>query len=243
MALSLASPQDLAALLSNLREMRRPSKSAIVNSSIAHMKAERRHRIFAAQQLRMMKNEADVLRHELNVWRARAGVPFVEEPTRGEAFGIVLCGELEFDEDELIEAGLAEEEDDVGERQPTAESADEYALLQRRQEEHAYAEMLQRQQQQERAHVEMLAAQIQQAQFVQQAQHTHYYSPSPTIASPELAAFDNPAIGIGYDHAVNVHAHPDVHINAELAAKWAQEQQMLLQAHHQQQLAQRRESW
>ncbi|KAF8195920.1 hypothetical protein K438DRAFT_1968391 [Mycena galopus ATCC 62051] len=78
---------DLASLLSNLYQIHRPSKSAIVNSSIAYLNASCRHRIPAAQQLRAMKNEAHALRHELNEWRARAGVAFIEEPIRGDAFG------------------------------------------------------------------------------------------------------------------------------------------------------------
>ncbi|KAF8206493.1 hypothetical protein K438DRAFT_1963522 [Mycena galopus ATCC 62051] len=78
---------DLASLLSNLNQIHRPSKSAIVNSSIAYLNASCRHRIPAAQQLRAMKNEAHALRHELNEWRSRAGVAFIDEPIRGDAFG------------------------------------------------------------------------------------------------------------------------------------------------------------
>ncbi|KAF9450265.1 hypothetical protein P691DRAFT_701630, partial [Macrolepiota fuliginosa MF-IS2] len=43
---------DLAALLPNLSQIRRPSKSSIVNSSIAHIHASRRHRMLAARELR-----------------------------------------------------------------------------------------------------------------------------------------------------------------------------------------------
>lgn len=101
--------QDLAALLPNLSQIRRPSKSSIVNSSIAHIHASRRHRILAARELRAVKSEADALRRELNEWRDRAGIPRIEEPIRDEGFSMVLSGELEViaaipgDEDEDAE--------------------------------------------------------------------------------------------------------------------------------------------
>lgn len=86
---------DLAALLPNLSQIRRPSKSSIVNSSIAHIHASRRHRLLAARELRAIKLEADALRRELNEWRDRSGIPRIEEPVRGEGFSMVLSGELE----------------------------------------------------------------------------------------------------------------------------------------------------
>ncbi|KZT23884.1 hypothetical protein NEOLEDRAFT_1068558, partial [Neolentinus lepideus HHB14362 ss-1] len=86
---------DLAALLPNLSQIRRPSKSAIVNSSIAHIHAARRHRLLAARELRLLKLESDALRRELNEWRDRAGLPRVEEPMRSEGFSIVASGEVE----------------------------------------------------------------------------------------------------------------------------------------------------
>lgn len=86
---------DLAGLLPNLSQIRRPSKSAIVNSSIAHIHASRRHRLVAARELRLLKLEADALRRELNEWRDRSGLPRVEEPVRGDGFGMVLSGEVE----------------------------------------------------------------------------------------------------------------------------------------------------
>jgi hypothetical protein len=49
--------QDLAALLSNLKHLIRPSKSAIVNSSIAHARAACRYRHLASQQLRKLNAE------------------------------------------------------------------------------------------------------------------------------------------------------------------------------------------
>ncbi|OSX65632.1 hypothetical protein POSPLADRAFT_1044957 [Postia placenta MAD-698-R-SB12] len=97
---------DLAALLPNLSQIRRPSKSSIVNSSIAHIHASRRHRLMAARELRLIKCEADALRRELNEWRDRSGLPRVEEPVRGEGFQMILSGEVE-----VLSAGPIEEED------------------------------------------------------------------------------------------------------------------------------------
>ncbi|KAG7087866.1 hypothetical protein E1B28_013804 [Marasmius oreades] len=86
---------DLAKLLPNLSQIRRPSKSAIVNSSIAHLAASRRHRALASRELRILKLESDHLRKELNEWRDRAGIARVEEPVRGEAFSMILNQEVE----------------------------------------------------------------------------------------------------------------------------------------------------
>lgn len=118
---------DLAALLPNLTQIRRPSKSAIVNSSIAHVHASRRHRLLASRELRILKSESDALRRELNEWRDRAGLPRVEEPVRSEGFGMVLNGELEviplngpgapggaIDEDDSPFDGFDEADDDLG---------------------------------------------------------------------------------------------------------------------------------
>jgi hypothetical protein len=111
--------KDLAALLPNLSQIRRPSKSAIVNSSIAHIHASRRHRAMASRELRLLKLEADALRRELNEWRDRANLPRVEEPVRSEAFSMVLSGEVEvltsipgMDEEEEGEC-LGDNEDDM----------------------------------------------------------------------------------------------------------------------------------
>ncbi|KAK7694125.1 hypothetical protein QCA50_003701 [Cerrena zonata] len=98
---------DLAALLPNLSQIRRPSKSSIVNSSIAHIQASRRHRALASRELRLLKMETDALRRELNEWRDRSGLPRVEEPVRGEAFQMILSGEVE-----AINPGPIDEEDD-----------------------------------------------------------------------------------------------------------------------------------
>jgi hypothetical protein len=102
---------DLAALLPNLSQIRRPSKSAIVNSSIAHIHASRRHRAMASRELRLLKLEADAVRRELNEWRDRAHLPRVEEPVRSEAFSMVLSGEVEI----LTSIpGMEDEEDGEG---------------------------------------------------------------------------------------------------------------------------------
>lgn len=61
---------DLAALLPNLATVRRPSKSAIVNSSIALVHTQRRFRAIAARELRALAHEAENLRREVNEWRA-----------------------------------------------------------------------------------------------------------------------------------------------------------------------------
>lgn len=116
---------DLAKILPNLSQVRRPSKSAIVNSSIAHFHATRRHRAMAARELRQLKMETDQLRLELNEWRSRAGIQRVEEPVRGEGFSMVLNQELEVvpvvnlgeDEDE----GSIDEEYGMGEPVPFIE--------------------------------------------------------------------------------------------------------------------------
>ncbi|KAH7098440.1 hypothetical protein BKA62DRAFT_674301 [Auriculariales sp. MPI-PUGE-AT-0066] len=60
---------DLAALLPNLAAVRRPSKSAIVNSSIALTHTQRRYRAQGGRELRILKSETDALCRELNEWR------------------------------------------------------------------------------------------------------------------------------------------------------------------------------
>ncbi|KAK7018638.1 macrophage erythroblast attacher [Favolaschia claudopus] len=101
---------DLAAVLPNLANVRRPSKSSIVNSSIAHVHASRRHRILAAQQLRTLASECESLRREANEWRARAGVMRLDTPSRGETFSRVMGEELHYEVADL--QGIYEEEDD-----------------------------------------------------------------------------------------------------------------------------------
>ncbi|KAJ7076542.1 hypothetical protein B0H15DRAFT_592468 [Mycena belliarum] len=100
---------DLAAVLPNLAQVRRPSKSSIVNSSIAHVNASRRHRILAAQQVRLLASECDSLRREANEWRARAGVRRLDTPSRGDSFSTVMGEELHYEVADL--QGMCEEDD------------------------------------------------------------------------------------------------------------------------------------
>nr|GAT50849.1 macrophage erythroblast attacher isoform 1 [Mycena chlorophos] len=103
---------DLAALLPNLKHLRRPSKSAIVNSSVAHVRAARRYRTMASSQLRALNAECDALRREVNAWRARAGMRPTVVPTRDEGFALVLAGdEPPFDPLDLSD--FLDEEDDA----------------------------------------------------------------------------------------------------------------------------------
>lgn len=97
--------QDLAALLPNLASVRRPSKSAIVNSSIALIHTQRRSRATAARELRLLKLEADALRAEVNEWRERAGMGLarIEEPVRSRDFEELVSGGLEEAEESLLE--------------------------------------------------------------------------------------------------------------------------------------------
>ena len=71
-------------MLPNLASVRRPSKSAIVNSSIAIIHQSRRTRLLAARELRLLRAEGEALRRELNEWRARATnkVPCGDMPLR-----------------------------------------------------------------------------------------------------------------------------------------------------------------
>ncbi|KAJ7463322.1 hypothetical protein FB451DRAFT_464725 [Mycena latifolia] len=223
---------DLAALLSNLHQIRRPSKSAIVNSSIAHLNASRRHRALAAQQLRMLKSEADALRREVNEWRARAGVSGAEEPPRGDAFSVVLRGELEFEAGDMLEHEHEAEEGDedeeaggamYGGRQYAAEPAayvdEDYARQQ-----HALLAAQQMQAAASFAHtgVHPPAAPHPHPHSQYTSPPAHYYTPEPTIAHP-APAFENPAMGMGYEYDY-AHHHPG----------WAYEKQHMLHAQQQQ---------
>ncbi|KAJ7615843.1 hypothetical protein FB45DRAFT_234499 [Roridomyces roridus] len=104
----------LASLLPPLAALRRPSKAAIVGSSIATLHAARRHRVLAAQTLRNVTQEAETLRREINTWRARASIPPLETPIRPEAHAAVLRGEIEEIDVEVLleEAGDVEEGDE-----------------------------------------------------------------------------------------------------------------------------------
>jgi len=224
---------DLAALLPNLSQIRRPSKSSIVNSSIAHINASRRHRILAAQQLRLLKSETDALRHEVNEWRMRAGVPGVEEPRRADGFAVILSGELEFEAGDMMEGEEGEDEDDFrggayGAQYGSYDEPEEFIHIQ---------------QQQQRQQVELMV----QPQFVPPEvvhQHTQpmtiaigpqphsrqsHSPPAPHyVASPTSAGFD-PAL---YDqHAHQLHQHQLMlqHHQQQEETKWAYQQQMRAQ--------------
>lgn len=59
----------------SLANLRRPSKSAIVNGSIDHLNHQRQQRVNAAQELRRLVKERDELFAEVNEWRAISGQP------------------------------------------------------------------------------------------------------------------------------------------------------------------------
>ncbi|KAF7366508.1 BHLH domain-containing protein [Mycena sanguinolenta] len=223
---------DLAALLPNLSQIRRPSKSSIVNSSIAHINASRRHRVLASQQLRLLKSETDALRHEVNEWRMRAGVPAVEEPRRADGFAVVLSGELEFEAGDMMEGGEeGEDEEDfrAGSYGPygTYDEPEEFIHLQ---------------QQQQRQPVELMA----QPQFIapEVAHHTQpmtiaigpqphsrqSHSPPHFASPPSTAAFENSM----YDqHTRQLHHHQLMlqhhQQQQQQESKWAYQQQMRAQ--------------
>jgi len=99
---------DLAALLPNLVSVRRPSKSAIVNSSIALIHTQRRARATAGRELRNLKAETDSLRRQLNEWRERACLPPVEEPLRNAEFlALIALQEEDAEEGEEERAAYA----------------------------------------------------------------------------------------------------------------------------------------
>ncbi|KAJ7031600.1 hypothetical protein C8F04DRAFT_1262709 [Mycena alexandri] len=237
---------DLAALLPNLSQIRRPSKSSIVNSSIAHINASRRHRQLAAQQLRLLKNETDALRHEVNEWRMRAGVPGVEEPRRPDGFAIILSGELEFEAGDMMEGEEGEEEDDyaggaagdvysgrqyVG-GQSYTEEPEEFIHVQQQQQ----VELMAQQQQQPFApemHVPHPHPHPQPMTIVIGAplplQRNHSHSPPHyAVASPMIAS---PTVGTPPD-SWNPHAHAVVY---DQHARQLHQHQLMLQAQQQQQ--------
>ncbi|KAJ7135497.1 hypothetical protein C8R43DRAFT_1021279 [Mycena crocata] len=222
---------DLAALLPNLSQIRRPSKSSIVNSSIAHINASRRHRVLAAQQLRLLKNEADALRHEVNEWRMRANVPGVEEPRRGDGFAVILSGELEFEAGDMMEGDEGEEEEDFPPNSAGGVyGGRQYAAAQVYAEEPEEFIHIQQQQQQQHQQAEMMAQPYVPPEAPQpitialgapQQRHSHspphYAAPmTPMIASPTAGAFD---AAIVYDQH----------------ARQLQHHQLLLQQHQHQQ--------
>ncbi|KAJ7507315.1 hypothetical protein B0H11DRAFT_2271798 [Mycena galericulata] len=236
---------DLAALLPNLSQIRRPSKSSIVNSSIAHINASRRHRILAAQQLRLLKNETDALRHEINEWRSRAGVPGVEEPRRPDGFGVILSGELEFEAGDMMEGEEGEEEDDYG---PAVYAGRQYTGGQGYTEEPE--EFLQLQQQQAEVMVQPMAPPYVSPEPItialgappppppqqQRQSHSPPHYGSPMIASPTATAFDAAMV---YDH----HARQLQHHQALLQQHQLQQEESEKWAYHQQQMRARQGVW
>ncbi|KAJ7676564.1 hypothetical protein DFH06DRAFT_1168513 [Mycena polygramma] len=221
---------DLAALMSNLDHVRRPTKSVIVNSSIAYLNASGRDRILSTQHLRMMKSEADALRQEVNEWRAGAGVVFLEEPLRSEAFGILLRGELVVvvEAADMVEGDLSEDDDEAsriyGEQlDPVLEDC-----------------ILPQDRQAERTEVHAAHAPSQYAPFLQAIHYSarnhalpqHGYAPHPQYAhndTPPSPAVHHTPIPF---NDPSMTAHPAV--EAELGAKWAE--YAMFQAHHGQQL-------
>jgi len=230
---------DLAALLPNLSQIRRPSKSSIVNSSIAHINASRRHRILAAQQLRLLKNETDALRHEVNEWRMRAGVPGVEEPRRADGFAVILSGELEFEAGDMMEGDEGEEDDEFraygtpyGGHGGYAEEPEDFIHLQQQRQQ---VELMV---QPQFVTPEVVHAQVQHTQPMtiaigpqQQSRQSHSppvpsHFASPMIASPTTGAFDHAAIV--YDqHARQLHQHQLMLQQQEENDKWAYQQQQM----------------
>jgi len=216
---------DLAAILPNLANVRRPSKSSIVNSSIAHVHASRRHRILAAQQLRLLASECDSLRREANEWRARAGVMRLDTPSRGDSFSTVIGEELHYEVGDL--QGVCEEED-----------VDDYAVSAvpgyRMEDEMMRMQMLQAQQQSPFAHnVPVMALPPRSARLPRSssgsphghglADHPYAYAVrpqshghSPMIASP--TAYDN------YDQQLQLQ---QLMMQQEADEKWAFTQQMM----------------
>ncbi|KAJ7243848.1 hypothetical protein B0H12DRAFT_1236328 [Mycena haematopus] len=82
-------------LASLLPPLRRRSKAAIVNSTIATLNAERRHRVLAVENLYAVATEAEQLRMEVNEWRARALLPQLGTPVRSVAHLAALCTDVE----------------------------------------------------------------------------------------------------------------------------------------------------
>lgn len=189
-------------MLPNLSQIRRPSKSSIVNSSIAHINASRRHRFLASRELRSLKSEADQLRRELNDWHDRAGIPRIEEPIRNEAFSMVISGELE-----VLTTITGEEEDD--EMGYGYDGDEDYGQAPHAQMPHSRLEDL------EDPRVAMLKA-SNAFPHGMPAQHAHHSSGNalhlahamprpaaqasgPMIASPTTISFDNPAMPSMFD--------------------------------------------
>lgn len=137
--------------------------------------------------------EADALRRELNEWRDRAGIPRVEEPQRGDGFGIVLSGELEV----IVPAGTEgmEEEDEDGYNgagYDDGASFDPYEQQQQQQQRASPVYQQQAQQQQMYHHSQQTARPT----SIPMPPPMHASAGHPMIASPTAMAFENPAMGM-----------------------------------------------
>ncbi|KAI0083390.1 hypothetical protein BDY19DRAFT_701613 [Irpex rosettiformis] len=190
---------DLAALLPNLSQIRRPSKSSIVNSSIAHIHASRRHRLLAARELRLLKLESDALRRELNEWRDRAGLPRIDEPVRGEGFQMIMSGEVE-----ILSAGPIEEEeagedeygDEEGAPAPSYGAHPGTSAMPPMADEPPFAHNVHH----GHGHAHHLSGHGLHLQTMIPRGHTNNGIPSPMIVhSPQAVSFENPAMASIYD--------------------------------------------
>ncbi|WVW80292.1 hypothetical protein I302_102270 [Kwoniella bestiolae CBS 10118] len=85
---------SLARLLPSLATVRRPSKSAIVNGSIAHLTHQREQRLLAAKIMKEMQTERDELLKEVNEWRKMNGY-FPKELTNDHAEEIEQINSVE----------------------------------------------------------------------------------------------------------------------------------------------------
>ncbi|KAJ7053834.1 hypothetical protein C8F01DRAFT_1164900 [Mycena amicta] len=132
---------DLAGMLPSLGTIRRPSKSSIVNTSIAHVNASHRHRALATQQLRVLTDECESLRREVNEWRERAGgIAPIPTPVRGETFELLLSG-AEPEMDEMYwQDGMEEDHDGDGERERERDVQYSHSPEDMEQQQHAQAQ-------------------------------------------------------------------------------------------------------
>jgi len=227
---------DLAAMLPNLSTIRRPSKSAIVNSSIAHINASRRHRVLAAQQLRLLKAESDALRHEVNEWRVRAGVPCVDEPRRADGFAVILSGELEFEAGDMMDLEEGEEDEDFPSPTGGVYGAVQYGGARGYVDEpEEYIHLPQQQQVDMMVQQQFIAPDVQQPVTIAigaaPQHHRQSHSPphyaSPMIASPTAPSFD--AAALAYDQHARLHQHQLMlqHQQQEDNDKWAYHNQQM----------------
>jgi hypothetical protein len=112
---------SLARLLPSLAAHRRPSKSAIVNGSIAHLTHQRDQRLLAAKLLRKLCAEHDDLLNEVNEWRKANGFAAKDSVTawteevdevctvEKEVFGnfATMGGDGDDDDDEMMDNNVS----------------------------------------------------------------------------------------------------------------------------------------